>query len=48
MIPYLIEQHRKGKFPLDEIVTFYRVSDYETALKDIKSGKTLKAVLLWS
>lgn len=47
MIPYLIEQHGKGEFPLDKIVKFYPVEDYETAFKDIKSGKALKAVLLW-
>ena len=48
MLPYLIEQHSKGEFPLDKIVSFYKVEDYETAFKDIKVGKALKAVLLWN
>lgn len=47
MLPYLIEKHAQGQFPLDEIVSFYQVKDYETAFKDIKDGKALKAVLLW-
>jgi Zn-dependent alcohol dehydrogenase len=47
MLPYLIEKHANGEFPLDEIVSFYPVKDYEIAFKDIKEGKALKAVLLW-
>jgi Zn-dependent alcohol dehydrogenases, class III len=47
MLPYLIDQFGKGQFPLDQIVSFYPVNEYETAFKDIKDGKTLKAVLLW-
>ncbi|KAH8800322.1 chaperonin 10-like protein [Xylogone sp. PMI_703] len=47
IIPYLIDQHSKGHFPLHEIVTYYPISQYETAFTDVKQGKAVKAVLLW-
>lgn len=47
MAIYLIEQHGKGQYPLEKIVTTYAVKDFETALKDTKDGKTIKAVLKW-
>jgi Zn-dependent alcohol dehydrogenase len=47
MAPYLIDQHSKGNYPLEKIVTNYDVKDFATALKDTKEGKTIKAVLQW-
>lgn len=47
MLPYLIDEHAKGRFPLDEIVTYYPIEEYDTAFKDVKEGKSMKAVLLW-
>ena len=47
MALYLIDQHSKGQYPLERIVTTYNVKDFETALKDTKEGKTIKAVLEW-
>jgi Zn-dependent alcohol dehydrogenase len=47
MIPYLIEQHSLGYFPLEEIVKYYDIEDFNSAFEDIKSGKTIKAVLRW-
>jgi Zn-dependent alcohol dehydrogenase len=47
MVPYLIDQHNKGQYPLERIVTTYDVKDFETAMKDTKEGKTIKAVLKW-
>ncbi|KAJ6099701.1 hypothetical protein N7467_001236 [Penicillium canescens] len=45
MLPYIIEQHANGQFPYEN-VSIYPVKYYETAFKDIKDGKALKAVLL--
>ena len=39
--------HRQGKLPLEELVTFYSVKDYEKALEDSKNGAALKAVMKW-
>ena len=47
MIPYLIEQHSQGKFPLEQIVTHYQVDEYALALRDMELGDTIKPVLLW-
>ncbi|EXJ86298.1 hypothetical protein A1O1_06668 [Capronia coronata CBS 617.96] len=47
MLPYLIEQHDQGRFPLEEMITTYDIKDYEKAFEDVKAGKTIKAVLKW-
>ncbi|KAH8684086.1 chaperonin 10-like protein [Ilyonectria robusta] len=47
MIPFLIEQHQKGLYPLEKIVTYYNIDDYAQAFKDMKDGKVIKAVLKW-
>ncbi|PYH76801.1 hypothetical protein BO82DRAFT_358762 [Aspergillus uvarum CBS 121591] len=47
LIPFLIEQHRKGYLPLEKIVTYYPVGRFLQALKDLKDGKVVKAVLKW-
>lgn len=46
-VPFLIEQHAKGNFPMDQFVTFYDVKDYKQALEDAHKGKAIKAVLKW-
>ena len=48
LIPYLVEQHAKGNYPIEELVSYYPVKDFEQAIKDTKEGKALKAVLRWS
>lgn len=47
MIPYLIEQHNKGQYPLEKLIVNYDIHDFERAIKDTKSGRTIKAVLKW-
>ncbi|KAJ9494698.1 hypothetical protein H2202_009774 [Exophiala xenobiotica] len=47
MIPFLIEQHSTGNLPIEHLVTTYDVKDYEAALEDMRSGKTIKPVLVW-
>ena len=39
--------HAKGQLPLEELVTFYDMTDFDKAIEDAKTGKTLKAVLKW-
>jgi Zn-dependent alcohol dehydrogenase len=46
-IPYLIDQHKKGDFPIEELITYYNIHDYEKAIKDFEDGKIIKAVLKW-
>ena len=47
MVAYLIEQHSEGNFPLEKIVHFYNVNDWNLALDDMHSGKVIKPVLVW-
>ncbi|KAN0117902.1 alcohol dehydrogenase [Hyaloscypha variabilis] len=47
MIPYLIEQHSQGNFPIEKIVQTYSIEDFALALEDMKSGKIIKPVLTW-
>ncbi|KAL7622131.1 hypothetical protein AAE478_007633 [Parahypoxylon ruwenzoriense] len=47
-IPYLIEMHSKGLLPLEKLITYYDVKDYEKAIADMEEGKTIKAVLRWT
>ena len=47
MIPYLIEQHFQGNFPIQKIVQTYSIEDFAVALEDMKSGKVIKPVLIW-
>ena len=47
MIPFLIEQHSQGNFPLEKIVKIYSIEDFAIALEDMKSGKAIKPVLKW-
>ncbi|KAH6982451.1 alcohol dehydrogenase [Ilyonectria destructans] len=47
MIPFLIRQHADGKYPLEELITYYNVEDFKTAFSDTEKGLTIKAVLKW-
>ncbi|WP_226008378.1 NAD(P)-dependent alcohol dehydrogenase [Natrinema salinisoli] len=44
-IPDLIELYRQGKFPFDELVTYYDFKDIEQAIEDAESGETIKPIL---
>lgn len=44
-IPKLIDLYRQGKFPFDRLETFYDFRDINRAIKDVRSGRTIKAVL---
>jgi Zn-dependent alcohol dehydrogenase len=47
IIPYLIEQHTQGNFPLAQIIKTYPVEDFAVALEDMRLGKVIKPVLVW-
>ncbi|KAJ5925761.1 hypothetical protein N7454_007271 [Penicillium verhagenii] len=46
-IPQMIQWFREGKLPLQKIVTFYQADQFQTAIRDMQSGLTIKPVLLW-
>ncbi|KAH7146621.1 alcohol dehydrogenase [Dactylonectria estremocensis] len=48
MIPFLIQQHTDGRYPLEELITYYNAEDFQTAFSDTEKGVTIKAVLKWA
>ena len=47
-IPQLIQWVQQGKMPLDKIVQFYPAAEFEKALQGMKSGDTIKPIIMWS
>jgi Zn-dependent alcohol dehydrogenase len=47
MIPFLIEQHKEGRFPLEKMINYYEVKNFEQAFTDMAAAKTVKPVLVW-
>jgi aryl-alcohol dehydrogenase len=45
MIPALIDYYRQGRFPFDELITFYPFEDIATAFEECEGGKVIKPVL---
>jgi Zn-dependent alcohol dehydrogenase len=43
-----MEMHAKGLFPLERLIEYYDVKDFEKAIEDSKSGKAIKPVLTWA
>ncbi|KAF5597360.1 C2H2 transcription factor [Fusarium pseudoanthophilum] len=48
LIPELIDMHAKGLLPLEKLIAYYDIKDYEKAMADMKSGKVIKPVLKWT
>lgn len=48
MVPFLIEKHNQGKYPLERLIRYYNVKDAQQAFQDMKAGKVLKPVLVWT
>ncbi|OCK78337.1 NAD(P)-binding protein, partial [Lepidopterella palustris CBS 459.81] len=46
-IPKMVQWYRDGKLPIDKLVKFYPVKDFESAIADMKSTVTVKPVLVW-
>lgn len=44
-IPDLIDLYRAGKFPFDELVTYYDSEDIERAVEEQEAGEVVKTVL---
>lgn len=44
-IPQLIELYMQGRFPFDQLVSFYDLEDINRAIEDMENGKTVKPIL---
>lgn len=45
-IPQMVDLYRRGRFPLDKLVTFYSLEEINNAVADSEQGKVVKAVLI--
>lgn len=45
-IPQMIEMYVQGRFPFDELINYYPLSDINTAIADMERGETIKPVVL--
>ncbi|KAM5341495.1 hypothetical protein ACJ41O_014526 [Fusarium nematophilum] len=46
-IPRMIRWFQNGQFPVDQLVKFYPVQDFQKAIRDMEDGSTIKPVLVW-
>lgn len=46
IVPKLIEYYKQGQFPFDKLVTYYGFDDIEEAFSDMKSGVSIKPILI--
>jgi Zn-dependent alcohol dehydrogenase len=46
-IPKMIQWQKQGALPIEQLIKYYKVEDFETALEDMHKGSTIKPVLLW-
>jgi len=44
-IPKLIELYQQGKFPFDQMITFYPFDEINQAVEDMEKGRVIKPVL---
>lgn len=47
-IPDLVDLYRQGKFPFDELVTYYDFDEIERAVAEHEAGETIKPILRMS
>jgi aryl-alcohol dehydrogenase len=47
-IPTLVKLHEQGRFPMDEIVTYYPFEEIQQAVHDHESGETIKPIVRMS
>jgi aryl-alcohol dehydrogenase len=45
-LPLLLDLHLAGRFPFDQLVRYYDLADVNVAAADMRSGRTVKPVLL--
>ncbi|KAK6387343.1 hypothetical protein LTS17_000610 [Exophiala oligosperma] len=46
-VPRMIQWYRHGDFPIDKLIKYYKVEEFEQAIHDMEEGTTVKPILLW-
>ena len=44
-IPKLVDLFQQGRFPIDQLITFYPLADIQSAVTDMENGRVIKPVL---
>lgn len=47
IVPMLVDMYRRGQFPFDKLIKFYKFDEINQAMADSQSGKVMKPVLLF-
>ncbi|KAE8155116.1 chaperonin 10-like protein [Aspergillus avenaceus] len=47
IIPRLVEEYRNGRLPVDKMARMYPYTECNRAIADMRSGKTVKPILVW-
>jgi aryl-alcohol dehydrogenase len=45
LVPQLIELYKRGRFPVDRLVSNYRFAEIQRAIADMESGRVIKPIL---
>jgi len=46
-VPKMVEWYRRGEFPIEKLVKFFKAEDVDEAVRAMHDGSTVKPVLLW-
>ncbi|GHJ85443.1 hypothetical protein NliqN6_1845 [Naganishia liquefaciens] len=46
-LPFLIELHREGRFPLEKMSRYYAFDDFDKAMHDMHDGTTIKPIIVF-
>ena len=45
LLPQLVELHRRGKFPVERLISHYRFEELDAAAADMQHGNAIKPVI---
>jgi Zn-dependent alcohol dehydrogenase len=48
LVPKLAQWYKDGKLPVDKMTKLLPIDQFETALREMQDGQTIKPVLCWS
>ncbi|KEQ68111.1 NAD(P)-binding protein [Aureobasidium namibiae CBS 147.97] len=46
-IPFLVDEFRAGRLPLEKIVRLYRFEEFQDAWEDLANGRVIKPIIRW-
>ncbi|OQV09754.1 Alcohol dehydrogenase GroES-like domain-containing protein [Cladophialophora immunda] len=46
-VPRMIQWYRSGRFPIDKLVKYFPVENFQEALHEMEAGTAIKPILIW-